>query len=66
MSGVGKPLPVGTEPPRMRLRDHIEELEPSVLVLVGFALFIFPEPATSALGIGLMLLGAVWWVREWR
>lgn len=66
MSGVAKHLPVGTEPPRMRLRDHIEELEPSVLVLVGFALFIFPEPATSALGIGLMLLGAVWWVREWR
>jgi hypothetical protein len=50
----------------MGLRDHFDELEPSVLVLVGFALFIFPEPATSALGIGLMLLGAAWWFDEWR
>jgi hypothetical protein len=50
----------------MALRTHIEELEPSGLLLIGFILFVIPEPATSTLGIGLMLLGAAWWVREWQ
>jgi hypothetical protein len=50
----------------MALRDHVEELEPTVLITIGFLLFVFPEPATSTAGIGLMLLGIAWWVQEWR
>ena len=49
----------------MGLRDHLEEVEPSVLITVGFVLFIIPEPATSTLGIAMMLLGIAWWVDEW-
>ncbi len=42
------------------------ELAPSTLILVGFVLFVFPEAATSAAGIGIMLLGGTWWFYEWR
>ena len=42
-----------------------DELAPSTLLIVGFLLFVFPEPATSALGAGLLLLGSVWWFYEW-
>ncbi|WP_168215892.1 hypothetical protein [Halorussus ruber] len=47
----------------MALSDHAEEVEPTILIGVGFLLFVFPEPATSTLGIGLMLLGIVWWIQ---
>lgn len=46
--------------------SYIEELEPAVLIGVGFVLFVIPEPATSALGVGMMLLGIAWWFQEWR
>ncbi|MDZ7702556.1 MAG: hypothetical protein U5J98_11130 [Halobacteriales archaeon] len=49
----------------MAIQDHLEELEPTVLIGIGFLLFVFPEPATSALGVGLMLLGIAWWIQEW-
>jgi hypothetical protein len=42
-----------------------DELAPTTLIVVGFVLFVFPEPATSALGVGLLLLGAAWWAYEW-
>ncbi|MDF9745522.1 hypothetical protein [Natrinema salsiterrestre] len=45
--------------------EYWNELEPAAVILVGFLLFVFPEPATSALGAGLMLLGASWWFYEW-
>lgn len=32
------------------------------LLLVGFILFIIPEPATSGIGTALMLAGLVLWV----
>lgn len=35
-----------------------------ILLLVGVVLFFFPEPATSALGIGLIVLGVIAWVAE--
>ncbi|WP_276302412.1 hypothetical protein [Halorussus lipolyticus] len=35
------------------------------LLVVGVALFLFPEPATSAIGIGLIALGVVAWVVDW-
>ena len=34
----------------------------SLLVIVGVILFIFPEPATSMLGVILIFLGAVGWL----
>jgi len=49
----------------MDLTNYLDELEPVTMVLVGFVLFVIPEPATSALGAGLMLLGSVWWFYEW-
>lgn len=50
----------------MALSDYVSELEPSILILVGLALFVFPEPATSTLGVGLVLLGVAWWFQNWR
>jgi len=49
----------------MALTDHFDEAGPATMLLVGFVLFVFPEPATSALGAGLLLLGSVWWFYEW-
>lgn len=50
----------------MALQEHMESVEPTVLIVVGFLLFVFPEPATSTFGIGLMLLGIAWWIQEWE
>lgn len=33
----------------------------SILLIVGALLFLFPEPGTSLLGIGLMVAGLVVW-----
>jgi hypothetical protein len=46
--------------------EYWNELEPSAMILVGFLLFVFPEPATSVFGAGLMLLGSAWWFYEWE
>lgn len=46
--------------------EYWNEIEPSLMILVGFLLFVFPEPATSAFGVGLMLLGGAWWFYEWE
>lgn len=48
------------------LGGYWNELEPTLLIIVGFVLFVFPEPATSTLGVGLMLLGGAWWFYEWN
>lgn len=50
----------------MALRDHLDDAEPTFLIAVGFVLFVIPEPASSALGVGMMLLGIVWWFDEWQ
>jgi hypothetical protein len=42
-----------------------DDLAPTSVIVVGFLLFVFPEPATSALGAGLLLLGVAWWFYEW-
>ena len=47
----------------MAISDHMEEVEPTLLIALGFVLFLIPEPATSTLGVGLMLLGIVWWIQ---
>ena len=35
------------------------------VLLAGLVLFLFPEPATSAVGIFLLALGAVAWAVDW-
>lgn len=50
----------------MALTDYLDEVEPSVLIVVGIVLIVFPEPATSALGAGLFLLGLAWLAYEWN
>ncbi len=45
--------------------DVSDEAAPTTVILVGFVLFVFPEPATSALGAGLLLFGGGWWFYEW-
>lgn len=37
----------------------------SLLLVAGVVLFLFPEPATSAIGIGLVTLGALAWIIDW-
>lgn len=37
----------------------------TLLLVAGIVLFLFPEPATSALGIFLVIAGAVLWVIDW-
>lgn len=49
----------------MSFPNYTDEIGPSLFIVVGFLLFVFPEPATSALGAGLMLLGVAWWFFEW-
>ncbi|ADE04053.1 hypothetical protein JK354_12480 [Haloferax volcanii] len=46
--------------------NYADEIGPTTLIIVGFLLFVFPEPATSALGAGLMLFGAAYWFWEWN
>lgn len=46
--------------------DFVDEIAPTTLVIVGFVLLVFPEPATSTIGAGLLLFGAAWWFYEWR
>ena len=46
--------------------EYADEIAPTTVLLVGFVLLVFPEPATSALGFGLLLFGAVWWFFEWQ
>ena len=50
----------------MALTDYLDELSPGLLVLVGLVLVLFPEPATSALGAVLFLLGLAWLAYEWN
>lgn len=45
------------------LRD---EIAPTTLIVIGFIMVIIPEPATSTLGAGILLLGIAWWAYEWR
>lgn len=48
-----------------RLGHYWNELEPGLMILVGAVMIVFPEPATSALGVGVVLLGVAWWFYEW-
>lgn len=37
----------------------------ALLVVAGAALFLFPEPVTSTIGIGLIGVGAIVWLVSW-
>ncbi|WP_435181676.1 hypothetical protein [Halorussus sp. AFM4] len=37
----------------------------TLLLVAGLALFLFPEPATSGLGVALMAVGAALWLLDW-
>lgn len=37
----------------------------TLLLVAGVALFVFPEPATSALGLALIAVGVAFWVLDW-
>lgn len=49
----------------MGLMDYADEVGPTAIIVVGFVLFVIPEPATSTLGAGLMLFGLAYWFWEW-
>lgn len=36
-----------------------------LLVIVGIILFLIPEPATSAVGMTLVVIGALVWLASW-
>ena len=44
---------------------YMDEIGPGVVLIVGAALVLIPEPATSALGAGVVLFSLAWWVWEW-
>lgn len=50
----------------MALTDYLDELSPGAVVLVGLLMIVFPEPATSAFGVGLLLFGLAWLAYEWN
>lgn len=37
----------------------------TLVIVVGAALFLFPEPATSGLGVLLLAIGVVAWLVDW-
>ncbi|WP_247731039.1 hypothetical protein [Halovivax limisalsi] len=37
----------------------------TLLIVAGVVLFLFPEPATSALGILLLSIGVIAWLVDW-
>ncbi len=53
-------------PCMVSLSSYADEVGPTTIIIVGFLLFVFPEPATSALGAGLMLFGVAYWFWEWN
>lgn len=71
MLGVITPVPLyrpGAHRRSMALdRSSLsDDIAPTSMIVVGFLLFVFPEPATSALGAGLLLLGVAWWFYGWE
>jgi hypothetical protein len=50
----------------MDLTNYVDEVSPGLMILLGIALVVFPEPATSAFGAGLVLFGLAWLAYEWN
>lgn len=47
------------------IRRYSEEEQASLLIIIGFILFVFPEPITSAIGVVVLVLGIATWVADW-
>jgi len=60
------PMQVGEHGQLQAWIEDYDEAEPVAMLAIGFVLFVIPEPATSTLGVGLMLLGGAWWFYEWQ
>ncbi|WP_276257311.1 hypothetical protein [Haloglomus litoreum] len=50
----------------MALTDYLDEVSPGTVIVVAIVLIVFPEPATSTLGAGLLLFGLAWLAYEWN
>lgn len=50
----------------MDLWERFAELDATALIVFGLVLVVIPEPATSAAGLGIVLLGVAWWISNWR
>jgi UPF0716 family protein affecting phage T7 exclusion len=47
------------------VRRYSEEEQATLLIIVGFVLFIIPEPITSIIGIIVLIIGILTWVSDW-
>lgn len=45
--------------------EYVEEGAAALLLVVGIILFFFPEPFTSLVGIGLIILGVATWLADY-
>jgi len=45
--------------------QYVEEGLAALLLVVGIILFFFPEPFTSMLGIGLIIIGVLVWIADY-
>lgn len=45
--------------------SYVEEGAAALLLVVGIILFFFPEPFTSLIGIGLIILGVLTWLADY-
>lgn len=74
------PSPFGAWPPLVGDRQDAERYDPAkegandsswggglitLLIVIGAVLFVFPEPATSAVGILLIAIGVIGWLIGW-
>ncbi|MFB6193874.1 MAG: hypothetical protein ABEI75_02310 [Halobaculum sp.] len=50
----------------MDLWERLAELDATALIVFGLVLVVIPEPATSAAGLGIVLLGVAWWISNWQ
>jgi hypothetical protein len=47
------------------VRRYSEEEQATLLIIIGFILFVFPEPITSVIGIIVLIVGVATWVADW-
>ena len=44
----------------------METIGAGMIILLGIALLLFPEPATTGIGVLLVLIGGGMWFSKWR